>query len=57
VYATDRGVEELEQRRGQEQVTLSWLASRLREHVDLHPGDEAAVERLATWLARGDDED
>lgn len=57
MYATDRGVEELEQRRGQEQVTLSWLASRLREHVDLHPGDEAAVERLATWLARGDDED
>ncbi|MDQ1247116.1 MAG: hypothetical protein QG597_1486 [Actinomycetota bacterium] len=57
MYFTDRGVEELEARRGDEDVTLGWLAEQLRIYVDLHPDDEAAVERLATWLARLDDED
>ena len=57
MYFTDRGIEELTQRRGDEQVTLSWVAERLREFVDLHPDAEAPVERLATWLARLDDED
>jgi hypothetical protein len=57
VYFTDRGIEELEGRRGDEQVTLSWLADRLQEFCDLNPEFEAAVERLATWLARHDDED
>lgn len=42
MYFTDRGIEELGERRGEEQVTLGWLA---------------AVDRLATWLARADDED
>jgi hypothetical protein len=56
VYFTDRGVEELTQRRGDEQVALSWLAERLREYVDGHPGDEAVVDRLASWLARLDDD-
>jgi hypothetical protein len=55
VYFTDRGIEELEQRRGDEDVTLAWLAERLREFVDLHPEFEVPVERLATWLARDDD--
>jgi hypothetical protein len=55
VYFTDRGIEELAERRGDEDVTLGWLAEKLTEFVDLHPEHEAAVERLATWLARGDD--
>jgi Family of unknown function (DUF6104) len=57
VYFTDRGIEELESRRGDEEVSLSWLAERLREFVDLNPEFELPVERLATWLARREDED
>jgi cytochrome c-type biogenesis protein CcmH/NrfF len=57
VYFTDRGLEELEQRRGDEQVTLAWVADRFGEFVDLHPEFEVPVERLATWLARLDDAD
>ncbi|MFD0555814.1 hypothetical protein FB566_1025 [Stackebrandtia endophytica] len=56
MYYTDRGIEELEQRRGEEEVTLDWLAQRLREFVDDNPEFETAVERLATWLARLDDD-
>jgi Family of unknown function (DUF6104) len=56
MYFTDRGIEELESRRGEEEVTVSWLADQLRTFVDLHPEFEVAVERLATWLARLDDE-
>ncbi len=56
MYFTDRGIEELAQRRGDDEVTLSWLAERLREFVDLNPGFEDPVERLAAWLA-GLDED
>ncbi|MDQ1287042.1 MAG: hypothetical protein QG622_607 [Actinomycetota bacterium] len=56
VYFTDRGIEELEKRRGEEEVTLAWVAGRLREFVDDFPGFETPVERLATWLARLDDE-
>jgi hypothetical protein len=54
VYFTDRGIEELEQRRGGEEVTLDWLAERLRAFVDLNPDFEVAVDRLATFLARDD---
>jgi len=57
VYFTDRGIEELETRRGDETVTLAWLAGRLQTFVDLNPEFETPVERLATWLARADDED
>lgn len=57
MYFTDRGIEELDSRRGEEQVSLAWLAERLREFVDLNPQFETPVERLATWLARLDDED
>ena len=57
MYFTDRGIEELAQRRGEEEVTLAWLADRLREFVDEHPEFEVPVERVATWLARLDDED
>ncbi len=57
MYFTDRGIEELLERRGEDQVSLAWLADRLQEFVDLNPDFEVAVERLATWLARLDDED
>lgn len=57
MYFTDKGIEELEARRGEETVTLSWVADRLRDFVDLNPEFETPVERLATWLARADDED
>ena len=57
MYFTDRGIEELETRRGDETVTLAWLAGRLQTFVDLNPEFETPVERLATWLARADDED
>ena len=56
MYFTDRGIEELEKRRGDEEVTLAWVADRLQEFVDLNPDFEVPVERLATWLARLDDE-
>ncbi len=57
MYFTDRGIEELAERRGEETVTLDWLAERLRDFVDLNPEFEVAVERLATWLARLDEGD
>jgi Family of unknown function (DUF6104) len=57
MYFTDRGIEELTSRRGDEEVTLTWLADRLQEFVDLHPEFEIPVERLATWLARLDDDE
>lgn len=57
MYFTDRGIEELERRRGEEEVSINWLAERLREFVDLNPEFETPIERLATWLARLDDDD
>lgn len=56
MYDTDRGIEELARRRGDEEVTLEWLAGQLVAFVDLNPEFEVAIERLASWLAR-DDED
>ena len=57
MYFTDRGIEELANRRGDDEVSLAWLADRLQEFVDGNPDFEVPVERLATWLARLDDED
>jgi hypothetical protein len=54
MYFTDQGIDELDDRRGDEQVTMSWLAERLRDFVDLNPEFETAVDRLASWLARLD---
>jgi Family of unknown function (DUF6104) len=56
MYFTDRGIEELAERRGAEEVALSWLAERLRDFVDEHPDAESTVDQLATWLARLDDD-
>jgi len=57
MYSTDRGLEELADRRGEESVSLAWLAGRLRDFVDLNPEFEVPVDRFATWLARADDDD
>ena len=57
MYFTDRGIEELEKRRGEEEVSLAFVAERLREFVDLNPEFETPIERFATWLARLDDEE
>ncbi len=57
MYFTDRGNEELQERRAEDEVSLGWLAERLREFVDLFPESESAVDRLASWLARLEDEE
>jgi len=57
MYFTDRGIEELQDRRGEDQVSVAWLAERLRDFTDLNPSFEVAVDRLASWLARLDDEE
>jgi hypothetical protein len=54
MYFTDAGIEELDDRRGDEEIALSWLAARLRDFVDLNPEFETAINRLASWLARLD---
>lgn len=56
VYFTDRGIEELARRRGEEEVRIEWLADQLRTFVDLNPEFETPIERFATWLARSDDD-
>ncbi|MEU4801812.1 DUF6104 family protein [Actinosynnema sp. NPDC023587] len=56
MYFTDRGIEELESRRGEEEVSLAWLADKLRAFVDANPEFETPIERLATYLARDEDE-
>ncbi|MTB73283.1 hypothetical protein GGG17_15210 [Arsenicicoccus sp. MKL-02] len=57
MYFTDRGIEELQHRRGDEEITFDWLAEQLRTFVDVFPEFEVPVERLATWLARLDEDD
>ena len=57
MYSTDRGIEELLSRRGEEQVSIEWLGDRLQAFVDTSPEFETAIDRFATWLARADDED
>ncbi|MTA66409.1 MAG: hypothetical protein F2950_01490 [Actinobacteria bacterium] len=57
MYFTDRGLEELNQRRGEESITFEWLTDQMRTFVDLHPEFESPVERLATWLARLEDDE
>jgi hypothetical protein len=57
VYNSDHGLEELAARRAGEQVTLAWVAERLREFVDLNPEFDTATQALASWLARLDEDD
>jgi hypothetical protein len=57
MYFTDRGIEELVERRGEETVSLEWVAEQLRAFVDANPEFETPIERFATWLARDDEDD
>jgi hypothetical protein len=57
MYFTDRGIEELVERRGAELVSLEWVGGQLQAFIDAHPEFEIAIDRLATWLARDDDDD
>jgi hypothetical protein len=57
MYFTDRGIEELVERRGDEQVSIEWVAERLRDFIDLNPEFETPVDRLATYLARLDEDE
>lgn len=57
MYFTDRGLKELVDRRGHKEITFEWLAEQLRTFVDLNPEFETPVERLASWLARLDEEE
>jgi Family of unknown function (DUF6104) len=57
MYFTDRGIDQLEEQRGEDQVSLAWLAQRFREFVDLNPESETAVDRLAGWLAAVSDDE
>lgn len=56
MYFTDRGIEELDERRGDETVTLGWLADQLRDFADEHADLAEAADRFASWLARRDDD-
>lgn len=56
MYFTDRGIEELAQRRGEETVSLAWVAERLRDFVDEFPELADAADRVATFLARFDED-
>ncbi len=57
MYHTDRGLEELEDRRGHEEITFAWLAAKMRAFVDDNPHFEDAIDRLATHLARDEEDD
>ncbi len=56
MYFTDRGLDELEDARADDEVVVEWLVDRMREFVDLHPEHEVAIDRFASYLARVDDE-
>jgi len=56
VYFTDRGLDELDDVRGDERVAIVWLVDRMREFIDLNPEHGVAVDRFASYLARVDDE-
>ena len=57
MYFTDRGIEELDKRRGEDEISVAWLAEQLRTFVDLNPEFEVPIERFATWWARLDDDE
>ena len=56
-YLRDRGFVVLGFRGGEELVTLEWVSDQLRHFVDLNPEFETPVDRLASWLARLDDDE
>lgn len=56
MYFTDRGIEELE-KRGDETVSLQWLAAQLRAFADQNEEFAEAADRFASWLASDDEDD
>jgi hypothetical protein len=56
MYFTDRGIEELLERRGDESVTFEWLTEAMLAFIDTYPEFAEAVDSFATWLARPDDD-
>lgn len=56
MYFTDRGLDELEDARADDEVSIAWLVDRMREFIDLHPEHEVAIERFASHLARVEDD-
>lgn len=38
-------------------MAVDWLVEQMRAFIDLHPEFEAGVDRLASHLARADDDD
>jgi hypothetical protein len=57
VYFTDRGLEELVDRRGGETFGIEWLAARLTDFIDQNPEAAETIDGFATWLARLDDDE
>lgn len=57
MYDSDRGIEELLTRRGDDDVSVEWLAARMRVFVDLHPTWEDPIGRFAVFLARDSDDE
>lgn len=57
MYFTDRGIDELIERRGDEFVTLACLAGRLRAFVQFYPNFNIPTEQFAAWLAESEDDD
>ncbi len=56
MYDSDRGIEELLQRREGESLAVEWVAEQMRTFVDLYPNWEDSIGRLAAFLAREDDD-
>ncbi|MFV0532417.1 MAG: DUF6104 family protein [Cumulibacter sp.] len=57
MYFTDRGIEELQQRREDEDLSVDWVCDMMRTFVDLHPQFESAIDQFAVFLARDDEDD
>ncbi|MEU6325240.1 DUF6104 family protein [Streptomyces sp. NPDC047009] len=57
MHLTDQAIEELQERRGKETMSMARLADRLQYFVDLNPQFEIPIDRPSTWLARLDDPD
>lgn len=54
---SDRGVDVLRRRRGDEQVTFGDVADHLEDFVARRPASRGVVEELALFLARVEDAD
>ena len=60
MYFTDQGIEELAQRRADDEISLGWLAERLREFVEPVPrvrSGRGPPRQLASQTRDDDDDD